>query len=202
MKKQNKTLKSRVERQPTIDGRYLTDEEANAEGLVLLRLDFDEEMFGRLRKLTKAHGTTIGEEIGRLMRQAAGMPPEEQKEPRRRRHLVIVADMPEAWGNAFEYGDGRMDTWLEDAFTCCLEGDFEDPDDEAWKEDVERLFGVCEEGARDAFNVRAVGFVDGDVAATVRKLVEQANAPAVPENPNQMKIEAVEAAAAGAEVAK
>jgi hypothetical protein len=67
---------------------------------------------------------------------------------------------------------------------------------------VERLFGVCQEGAQDAFDVRAAGFVEGDVAATVRKLVEKANAPAVPENPNQMKIEAVEAVAAGAEVVK
>lgn len=208
MKQQNKRnsnpapARAKERRLPTTDGRYLTDKEAKAEGLTLETCDFDAATFAKLRGLAKAHGVTLAEEIGRLVREAAGLPPKGRKEPGRKRHLVIVADMPEAWGNAFEYGEGKMDTWLEEAFGCYMEVDFEDPDDAAWKADVERLFGVCAEGARDAFDVRAVGFVEGDVAATVRKLVEKANAPAVPENPNQMKIEAVEAVAAGAEVVK
>lgn len=196
MKQQNKKdnnpapASAKERRLPTTDGRYLTDEEATREGLVSVECDLDAESYAKLRKLAKANGVTMAEEFGRLLRQAAGMPPEEdRKEPPRKRHLVIVADMPEAWGNAFEYGEGQMDTWLEDAFGCSMQLDLEDPDDDEWKADVERLFGVCAEGARDAFDVRAVGFVGEEVAATLRKLVEGAGAIAA------------ETVAAGAEVA-
>ena len=205
MKQQNKRnsnpapTRAKERRLPTTDGRYLTDKEATTEGLTLETCDFDAATFAKLRALAKAHGVALAEEIGRLVREAAGLPPKGRKEPGRKRHLVIVADMPEAWGNAFEYGGGRMDKWAEDALCAILEADF---DGSAWEKDVVRLFGVCQEGAQDAFDVRAAGFVEGDVAAMVRKLVEKANAPAVPENPNQMKIEAVEAVAAGAEVVK
>ena len=205
MKQQNKRnsnpapIRAKERRLPTTDGRYLTDKEARAEGLTLETCDFDAATFAKLRGLAKAHGVTLAEEIGRLVREAAGLPPKGRKEPGRKRHLVIVADMPEAWGNAFEYGGGRMDRWAEVNLCAAIEGDF---DGSAWERDVQRLFGVFQEGAQDAFDVRAAGFVEGDVAAMVRKLVEKANAPAVPENPNQMKIEAVEAVAAGAEVVK
>ena len=66
--------------------------------------------------------------------------------------LTIVAEMPEAAGNALAYGDGHLDAWAEEALGSMLECDCGDSDT-TWAADVERLFGFCEEDARSAFNV-------------------------------------------------
>ena len=75
--------------------------------------------------------------------------------------LVIVAEVPDNWAAAMEYGTGLLEEWAEEALGATLEGDFTEGE---WAKDVERLYGVKWDGARDAFNVIEARFVEGDEA--------------------------------------
>ena len=66
--------------------------------------------------------------------------------------LTIVAEMPDAAGNALAYGDGALTNWAADALTVMLEADCNDSN-MTWGKDVERLFGFRAEDAVDAFRV-------------------------------------------------
>ncbi len=177
MKQQNKKdnnpapASAKERRLPTTDGRYLTDKEAKAEGLSLLELDLGEEE-KTLRRMAKAHGVTVGEELGRMIRQGAGVPPKEgRREPSLKRHLIIVAEMPEAWGRALEHMDEDIGYWVESWLCANLNAEFEG-EGGAWETDVKRLFGVSADGTDEAFDVRAAGFVEEEVSASVRRMVE------------------------------
>ncbi len=83
------------------------------------------------------------------------------------KRLVIVAEMPDAAGNALAYEDGRLlwaeslDLWAEMALSTALKCDCED-DDVPWAADVKRLFGFGAEDAENAFNVTEVRIEDMD----------------------------------------
>lgn len=83
------------------------------------------------------------------------------------KRLVIVAEMPDNYAAALEYGPGRIDEWAERAFGTSLECDF---DGTQWAKDVERLFGVKWDGCRDAFNVVEARLEDAE--GEMKKRVE------------------------------
>lgn len=85
--------------------------------------------------------------------------------------LIIVAEVPDNWAAAMEYGTGLLEEWAEEALGATLEGDFTEGQ---WAEDVERLFGVKWDGARDAFNVIDARIVEGDAAEGAQAETETA----------------------------
>lgn len=66
------------------------------------------------------------------------------------KRLVIEAEVPDNVAAALQYGNGRLDAWVEDSLCACLESDC---GEEPWGKDVERLFGLRYTDARTAFHV-------------------------------------------------
>ncbi len=66
------------------------------------------------------------------------------------KRLVIVAEMPDRAAEVLKYGNGALDSWVEEALWTTLEGDC---GEEPWGKDVERLYGFRYTDARSAFNV-------------------------------------------------
>jgi hypothetical protein len=145
----------------------------------LIKFELDEEHFRMLSILAEKEGIRPGELVARLFRREAeaqgvetGKPDVPDEKPvEKKRHLIIMAEVPEKWAAALEYGPGILETWTEESLGCCLEGDF---DGGRWSKDVEKYFGVKSADARDAFDVYEARFVGGGIADKARKLLYDA----------------------------